>query len=151
MKLVTAPRAYKIEEFSVFLAGSIESDKAEKWQDMVSKALQNEEITILNPRRTSWDSSWEQSIDNPKFKEQVNWELIALEQADLIVMYFDPQTKSPISLLELGLFAKSNKMIVCCPEGFWRKGNVDMVCRRYGVSQVQNLKELIIKLKTKLL
>jgi hypothetical protein len=34
-------------------------------------------------------------------------------------------------------------MIVCCPEGFWRKGNVDIVCSRYNVQQVQNIEELI--------
>jgi hypothetical protein len=57
-------------------------------------------------------------------------------------MYFDPATKSPISLLELGLFAKTGKLIVCCSEGFWRKGNVDIVCKRYGVMQVENLDKL---------
>jgi len=34
-------------------------------------------------------------------------------------------------------------MIVCCPEDFWRKGNVDIVCERYGVDQVDTLDELI--------
>jgi len=85
----------------------------------------------------------EQSLDNPQFKRQVDWELDALEQCGLIIMYFDPATKSPISLLELGLFAASKKMIVCCPDGFWRKGNVDVVCKRYKVKQVDSLEELI--------
>ncbi|MBQ0740161.1 nucleoside 2-deoxyribosyltransferase domain-containing protein, partial [Aquimarina celericrescens] len=77
-------------------------------------------------------------------------ELDALEQADRIIMYFDPATKSPISLLELGLFAKSGKLLVCCPKGFWRKGNVDIVCERYKVDQVNNLEELIDEVKKKL-
>jgi hypothetical protein len=62
-------------------------------------------------------------------------------------MYFDPNTTSPISLLELGLHAKSKKMIVCCPEGFWRKGNVDIVCKTYNVHQVDTLDDIINYLK----
>ena len=58
-------------------------------------------------------------------------------------MNFDPSSKSPITLLELGLFAKSSKIIVCCPEGFWRKGNVDIVCERYGVKTVNTINELV--------
>ncbi len=90
-----------------------------------------------------WDSSWKENIKEAKFYEQVQWELKAQEQADMIVMFFAPETKSPISLLELGLFARSGKMVVCCPDGFWKKGNVDIVCERYGVPQVENLSELI--------
>ncbi len=61
-------------------------------------------------------------------------------------MYFDPNTKSPISLLELGLYAASDKLTVCCPEGFWRKGNVDIVCERYGVEQVDTIEEFAIQI-----
>lgn len=58
-------------------------------------------------------------------------------------MYFDPNTQSPISLLELGLHARGGKLIVLCPEGFWRKGNVDIVCEKYNVKQVASFEELI--------
>jgi hypothetical protein len=74
-----------------------------------------------------------QSIDEPMFREQVEWELDGLERADLIAMWFAPQTKSPITLLELGLTARSGRLLVGCPDGFWRKGNVEVVCARYGV------------------
>lgn len=107
-------------------------------------------VLFLNPRRDDWDSSWEQSIEKEHFREQVEWELEAQEKADVIVMYFAPNTKSPITLLELGLFAKSQKMICCCPEGFWRKGNVDVVCDRYGVEVVDTLDKLIIALREKI-
>ncbi len=146
--VITAPEdVTNIKDYSVFLAGSIEGDTAQKWQDKVIKALEGDQVTLLNPRRLNWDTSWKQEITNPQFNEQVTWELDALEQCDLIVMYFDKGTKSPISLLELGLFAKSGKLIVCCPEGFWRKGNVDIVCKRYGVQQVDRLEELIEVIK----
>lgn len=128
---------------NIFLAGSIEMGKAENWQDKIKKLLKNRRIQILNPRRDDWDSSWVQSKDNLQFRQQVEWELEAQEKANKIIMYFDPETKSPISLLELGLFAHSGKLIVICPQGFWRKGNVDIVCEKYGIKQVDTLEEAV--------
>lgn len=136
------PNDFSQHSPAIFLAGSIEMGKAEDWQAALVEQLSDLDVTFLNPRRPTWDSSWKQSIDNPVFAEQVNWELDALEHADVIAMYFAPGTQSPISLLELGLFATSGKLIVCCPEGFWRKGNVDIVCQRGGIPQVADLEAL---------
>jgi hypothetical protein len=133
---------------SIFLAGSIEMGLAEDWQSMIEKELDDHNVTIYNPRRDSWDSSWTQSIHNEEFREQVEWELDHLDKSDVIVMYFDENTKSPISLLELGLYASNGKMIVYCPEGFWRKGNVDIVAQRYDITQVNSFNELLIALKS---
>lgn len=123
----------------IFLAGSIEMGSAEDWQATVQRKLDSFNVDVYNPRRDDWDSTWTQSIDNPNFRTQVEWELDALESADVILMYFDPNTKSPISLLELGLYAASGKLIVVCPSGFWRKGNVDVVCNRYNIHQYDTL------------
>ena len=71
------------------------------------------------------------------------------EAADVIAMYFDPNTQAPISLLELGMFAPSGKMVVCCPEGFWKRGNVQIVCKKYGINLVESLEELIDEVKKK--
>jgi len=142
------PLVFKDGYITIFLAGSIEMGNAEKWQEKIIKSLKNEQIIFFNPRRDDWDSSWEQKITNPEFKKQVSWELKALEASDIIIMYFDPNTKSPISLLELGLHAKSKKLIVFCPDGFWRKGNVDIVCERYNIKQVNNFKDLISSIKS---
>ncbi len=135
----------------IFLAGSIEQNTAENWQEKIIQSIDNSYINILNPRRKDWDSSWKEDINNPNFKEQVNWELQGLERANLIVMYFDPKTKSPISLLELGLYANSGKMVVCCPVGYWKKGNVDIVCQKYQIHQTNNIDELIIYLNNDLI
>lgn len=151
MKLVKAPESYTLENtYAIFLAGSIEGDTAANWQEEITTALSSEDVLILNPRRDSWDASWKQEITNTQFKEQVEWELDGLDHSDLVVMYFDKNTKSPISLLELGLYAASGKMVVCCPKGFWRKGNVDIVCARYNVPQVENFKSLIDYVKNNL-
>jgi len=144
MKIIKAPATLKIEGPSVFLAGSIEMGNAVDWQSSITDSIEESGLfcTVLNPRREDWDSSWLQSIEDPQFKQQVSWELNALEKAKVVAMYFAPGTKSPISLLELGLYAESGKMIVCCPHGFWRKGNVDVVCERYGIPVVETLEEL---------
>ncbi|MHC0439339.1 nucleoside 2-deoxyribosyltransferase domain-containing protein [Flavobacterium sp. 3-210] len=131
-----------IDAKTIFLAGSIEMDKAINWQKHCEELLQDQ-FVIFNPRRSEWDSSWSQTIENPNFKEQVNWELNALERADIIIMFFAENTMSPISLLEFGLYAQTNKMKVVVEENFWRKGNIDIVCNRYSVEQFKTLDELI--------
>lgn len=130
---------------TLFLAGSIEMDKAINWQKKCEGLLEDKFI-IFNPRRDEWDASWSQTIENEKFKEQVTWELNALEKADTIIMYFAGNTMSPISLLEFGLYAQSKKMKVVVEEDFWRKGNIDIVCERYEIEQFKTLEELILNL-----
>ena len=143
---IKPPSTYALKGgYKIFLAGSIELGKAEDWQTRVAKSFEGmNDVFILNPRRDGWDWNTKQSIDDPAFMEQVTWELSALENADLILYYFSPGTQSPISLLEFGLYANTGKMImVCCPEGFWRKGNVDIVCDRYSVPTYENLDYMI--------
>jgi hypothetical protein len=79
--------------------------KCQDRQSELGKWFLSKNYNIFNPRRNDWDSSWIQSYENPQFSQQVKWELNALEKSDLIIMYLDPETKSPISLLELGLHA----------------------------------------------
>lgn len=128
---------------SVFLAGSIEMGEAEDWQKVVENALEDSDCAVFNPRRTDWDSSWKQEKDFPPFRGQVEWELGALEACDVIAMHLDMDTKAPVSLLELGLHARSGKMVVSCPDGYWRKGNVDIVCERYGVPVFEDFQEFL--------
>lgn len=130
---------------TVFLAGSIEMGTATDWQSALVARLPPD-VVALNPRREAWDASWRQSIDEPKFREQVEWELDGLERADLVAMWFAPETKSPITLLELGLFARSGKVVVGAPEGFWRRGNIEVVCARYGVPLVADWETFVARI-----
>ena len=120
--------------------------KAEDWQNSIIEKFSGSPVTFLNPRRDAWDSSWEQRKYNKNFRSQVEWEIEMQEKADIIFMYFSPETKSPISLLELGLFARTGKLIVCCPETFWRKGNVEIVCEKYGVPEFDFLDTAALEL-----
>ncbi|MCA9639326.1 MAG: hypothetical protein KC492_01495 [Myxococcales bacterium] len=45
-----------------FLAGSIEMDRAERWQERLVAQLAKRDGSILNPRRDSWDASWRQDL-----------------------------------------------------------------------------------------
>lgn len=134
LKIIKPPS--KIPETSkkkIFLAGTIDNGISNNWQAMCEKKLSAMDIVILNPRREEWDASWEQSIDNPVFKAQVEWELAGLHCADIVMMYFAPGSQSPITLLELGLMAHSGKLFIVCPDGYWRKGNVEVVANQYGL------------------
>lgn len=135
---------------TVFLAGSIEMGNCDHWQSKVINAFRGEDVTFYNPRRDDWDSSWEQNLNSPNFYEQVSWEFDMLMDANFIYMYIDPSTKSPISLLELGMFAQSAKMIVCCPDGFYRKGNVDVVCQKFRVPLFSDFDTSLVALRNKI-
>ena len=142
MQEIKAPHDFtRDNKAKLFIAGSIEMGAAEDWQERVTHKLAPWNITVLNPRRDDFDPNAQQTITDDYFRGQVEWELAALEASDAILLYFAPSTKSPISLLELGLFARTGKLVVCCPEGFWRKGNVDIVCARYGIEVAETLAE----------
>lgn len=136
--LISPERVDLTDAQVVFLAGSIEMGRAAPWQEQVAEALLSRfpSLVVANPRRREWDASWPQSIDHPLFREQVEWELGHLDRADLAVFYFQPETLSPITLMELGhrLAAHPDPAttLVCCPEGFWRRGNIEILLARYG-------------------
>jgi len=135
---------------SIFLAGTIEMGISEDWQSNIIKELEDYKVDIYNPRRKEWNSDWKQEINNPKFNEQVNWELNGLNMCNIIVMNFLKDSKSPISLLELGLYASSGKLLVCCPDGFYRKGNVEIVCSHYDIPLFNTINDLMKKIKEKI-
>ncbi|WP_068089712.1 nucleoside 2-deoxyribosyltransferase domain-containing protein [Novosphingobium rosa] len=138
------------QRLRVFLGGSIDMGHAPDWQKDMIAALAQDDVEILNPRRPDWNPAWRPEANEPEFRRQVEWELSALESADVIVLYLAPGSQSPISLLEMGLHARSGKLIVLCPQGFWRKGNVDITAERYGVQQVADLPALTQAVKAKL-
>jgi hypothetical protein len=101
----------------------------------------------LQSQKGHVDSGTSLESEPEEIRRQINWELDAIERSDLMAFYFAPGTKSPISLLELGLIARQKQAIVCCPPGFWRKTNVDVVCERFGIAQVDSLEGLVNEIK----
>jgi hypothetical protein len=71
-----------------------------------------------------------------------------LEEADLVLMHFEPASKSPITLLELGMFArqKRHNLVISCPAEFWRRGNVEIVAQRTGAKLYNSFETAIARL-----
>lgn len=137
---------------SIFLGGTIDEGNSINWQEDLELFFTytiNHTMDVFNPRRKDWDSSWIQEYKNPYFYQQVKWELNALEQADYILICFLSKSMSPISLLELGLF-KDKKIFVICEEGYYRKGNIEIVCETYNIPlfhSIESFKEYFLYVK----
>ncbi len=152
-RVIKAPEKYDAgSAVTIFLGGSIDMGAAEDWQTRLTNDLSDyddEDLILLNPRRDDWDSSWVQDpTPGTQFYEQVDWELEQQEAANAIVYYFAADSKSSITLLDLGLFGlsvpgMSAAVVVCCPKEFYRYGNVKMVCDRYGIPILETYEELL--------
>ena len=107
---------------------------------------------MLDPRRDDWDASWVQRASDARFAAQTAWELDQQARADVVAFYLDPATEAPVSLLELGLATRrpGKDVVVCCPDGFERKGNVEIVCERMKVPLVETLERLVQWIEEKL-
>lgn len=144
-----APERYPKHGLKLFLGGSIEMGKAEKWQEKVVAHLEENgynDVIILNPRRDDWDSTWEQSpLPGSKFYEQVEWELKAQESSTIICYYFAKDTMSPITLLELGLYGcrDDKDVIVYVDKDYLRHGNVVMTCKMYGINYTESYEDFL--------
>lgn len=144
---VKAPNRKSTDGFSVFLAGTIDLGNSENWQNSVVDELKRRnptyDITVFNPRRENWKDADQE--------EQINWELDHLGSSDRIIMVILGTSKSPISLLELGLFAGSGKLMVFCEPTFYRYENVRITCERCGVelSNEVDVQKIVDKLLNK--
>lgn len=137
---------------SVFLAGSIDMGKAEDWQPKFEKELVDLDVVIYNPRRLDFDTNQEYSETNPYLSKQVKWELEHLLLADVVVIYFDPSGKAPISLFEMGLISKAvqegeKKGIILCPDGYWKKANVILNANFFNFEIAETFEDFISKTK----
>lgn len=143
MRIVKAPEKVELSknDVSIFLAGSIELGKSENWRETFYKEFNDySDAILLDPVIDNWNK-----LQNPA--EQINWEQDMLEVSDVIAMYINPNTKSPISLMEFGQFIKSKKLIICCPEGFWKREYLEVMCERNDITLFDNFPDFINKVK----
>jgi hypothetical protein len=127
---------------SIFLAGITTSTEGPDWRQALTDALINYPVTIFNPNRPDWDSTWREDFSDKRWAEQVSWELDMQEAADMLVFMFHRATEAPISLMELGLAVRTKPVIVCAHHEYRKRGNVDAVCRRYGIKLLSSEEEL---------
>ncbi|KAI0741624.1 hypothetical protein C8Q80DRAFT_146033 [Daedaleopsis nitida] len=138
------PVPYIANRRTIFLAGSIDpSNGGERWHLKMAHRLSHLPVTVLDPWRDDWDSNWVQRKSDERFAAQTRWELENQERADVVSFYFHPKSDAPVSLLELGLSAHTGKVLVCCPDGFRRKGNVEIVCERMGIPLLETFDDLV--------
>lgn len=135
----------------IFLAGTIgggeKSETTHKinWQkdaiQIIKKKYPYIDIVIFNPRRDNWPEKG----DKANIDYQIQWELEHMEKADKIFMNILGDSLSPITLMEMGLWAgkEPNKLMVCCPTDFWRYDNVQNLCSRYGIERYPSLEFMI--------
>lgn len=114
---------------TVFLAGTIDNGDSTNWQEELIELCKYKDITFFNPRR----KDWKEELSNKELEYQIKWEQDHLDQADKIVMCLLDNSKSPISLLELGLYAQSGKLLVFCNKEFYRYDNVRLICQKYNI------------------
>ena len=107
----------------IFLAGTIDMGNSRDWQNEIHRTFSKTggRYILFNPRQEHWDATRPGEMDY-----QVRWELDHLEEADMIVMYILGSSKSPISLLEMGLHAKGGN-------------NVRITCEYYKVPMYDDL------------
>ncbi|KAF4340522.1 hypothetical protein FBEOM_5560 [Fusarium beomiforme] len=145
-KIVMAPRKPDPDDKNrtIFLAGITTNTGEGDWRETLANALINHPVTIFNPNRPDWDSTWKEDFSDKRWEEQVWWELDMQEAADIIVFMFHPFTDAPISLMELGLAVKSKPktVLVCARDGYRKRGNVEAVCKRFGAKLVYTEAEL---------
>ncbi|KAI1410447.1 hypothetical protein F5Y13DRAFT_74265 [Hypoxylon sp. FL1857] len=132
------PRGVK----SIFLAGTTTKTDGRDWREVLTESLSDLPLTIFNPYRKDWDSTWREDITFEPFREQVEWELEKQDSADIVVVHFHRMTEAPVSLLELGLCARTGKAIVVCDKEYKKRGNVQIVCQKYGVEMVESIETL---------
>lgn len=127
----------------------------------MAAGLRDLPVVLLDPYRADWDSTWRESEDDERFVNQVEWELEMQERADIVVVVFAPDTKAPISLLELGIHVGhvsesgvsegSSKLIVVCSDKYWKMGNVKIVCKRYGIPCLNEVQDLEAALRMRVI
>jgi hypothetical protein len=137
MHIVTAPEPIRWSDsrYSIFLAGAIDMGAAVDWQANVIKMCDGLPVVLYNPRRTEFTPD---TLD-----EQITWELEALDRADTVLMWLPGSAKAPVSMFEAGLYWRSGKLCIGADPAFYRRRNLELTGKRYGVRVYETLEEVV--------
>ena len=129
MQYIEAPENWDENTNSLFMAGGITG--CPDWQKELVAFLDDVEITLLNPRRKSFDTK-----KLSETKEQIEWEHKHLKKASAISFWFPKETLCPITLYELGTWsAKGKKLFIGVHPEYKRKKDVGVQCLRWCYMQ----------------
>jgi hypothetical protein len=129
--------AIRTDKKLLFLAGSIDLELPGNWRKSLADQLANH-FDFFDPTVTD-----HKTLTTAEWEEHIHWELAAMEKADLILMNLLPSAKSPISLVELGLHSTGSKLIVVCPDSFYKKHYLTILCHRYSTPLFDTTKEAV--------
>lgn len=142
-QIIQAPsRPARIHRRSIFLAGTTTATGEADWREQISYTLADQPVTIFNPKRDDWDSSWREDSSDARWVEQIQWELDMQSQADIIVVLFHGITAAPISLAEMGMASQTGKLIACALDGYSKQGYVEAVCKKFDASFITTEEQL---------
>lgn len=120
-----------------FLAGSVELGSKKSWRQQVIYS-ENHLIHFFDPTRKDFDS-----LNDVQMRVHIKWELDALKASNKILLNFLPDAASPISLIELGMYIASSKLIVVCPFDFYQRRYIETLCSNYNTPLFENLDKAI--------
>src|SRR5258708_2912959 len=132
---ILPPNSIDVYGYRVFLAGAIDMGAAENWQNHVIESLSDlPDLVLINPRRERFTPD---TLD-----EQIDWELDALENANLILMWLPGTSLAPVSLFEAGLYWKAHNFIIGAGRDYYRRRNLEITGNRYEVPVHDDLQYL---------
>ena len=101
MRYVEALNEWDGEGVSLFIAGGISN--CSDWQSEMAPLLSDTELVLLNPRRKNFP------MEDPFAAPiQIKWEHKYLAYPHAVLFWFPPETLCPITLFELGTFARTD-------------------------------------------
>jgi hypothetical protein len=137
---VKLPKKIKEKEY-VFLAGSMDYKSSSSWRDKVINEFDDKNKNFFDPTNIDHDE-----LNESEMESHIQWELEAMSMADKIVLNFLPDSLSPISLVELGLYVQSEKLVVVCPKEFYQSNYVYVLCEKYNTPAYPNIDEALNRL-----
>ena len=112
----------KKEKQSIFLAGGI--DRAPDWQveaiNYLKETHHDRDLAIFNPRRSTPFSR----EDYESRTEQVEWEFKHLRYADVVLFWFPEDAPCTTSLLELGYWLSTSKVVIGINPGHYKERSI---------------------------
>lgn len=117
------------------MVGSMAARLDVNWRQTVADNFQ-EKYHLLDPTNHN-------RLEDLEIREHIKWELKGMEKSDYIIMNFLPNSLSPISMVELGMYIATNKLIVVCPKEFYKWRYIDTLCKEHNTPIFNELEELL--------
>ncbi len=127
----------RLDKKLLFLAGSIDLELPGDWRKSVTEKL-SLKFNFFNPTTIN-----HKSLTEKEWETHIEWELKAMERSDVILMKFLEEAKSPISLVELGLNTLNKKLVVVCPEKFYKRQYIASLCKYYSTPIFNDLESAV--------